>query len=301
MTSQPASTRTAIGMLLVVIIVWGSMWPINKLLLAYASPLWVTAGRLMLGALTLLLIGACTGRLAWPVRGDLPAILSVGLLHMGAFAVLTSIGLLYVPAGRSVVLAYTASMWVVPGAHWFLGEKASAARLAGLAIGIAGLIVIFNPWSFDWHDPHAVLGNGLIALAAICWAANIVYIRGHRWITPPFELTFWQALLASVLVGLMAVLWDGAPQIRWSREFALFGGFAGVIGTALAYWAMVTVNRALPATATSLGLLAVPVTGLTVSKLLLAEALDPALLAGTALILSGIALGSWPWWPPRTA
>jgi drug/metabolite transporter (DMT)-like permease len=65
-----------------------------------------------------------------------------------------------------------------------------------------------------------------------------------------------------------------------------------VIGTALAYWAMSMVNRSLPAITTALGVLATPLVGLATAALFLGEPVEPSLLIATALILSGIALGS---------
>ena len=124
---------------------------------------------------------------------------------MGAFAALVSLGLQHVPAGRSVVLAYTTPLWVIPAARLFLGEPIGPGRRAGLLLGLAGLLLIFNPLAFDWSDRAAIFGNALVLLAALCWAANIVYVRAHRWVTPPFELAFWQALLATVV--LSAVAW----------------------------------------------------------------------------------------------
>ena len=153
----------------------------------------------------MLLLGLALRRVAWPVRADIPVILSVGLLHMGAFAALVSLGLQHVPAGRSVVLAYTTPLWVIPAARLFLGEPIGPGRRAGLLLGLAGLLLIFNPLAFDWSDRAAIFGNALVLLAALCWAANIVYVRAHRWVTPPFELAFWQALLATVV--LSAVAW----------------------------------------------------------------------------------------------
>ena len=63
-----------------------------------------------------------------------------------------------------------------------------------------------------------------------------------------------------------------------------------MFGIAVAYWAVVNVNRSLPAGVTSIGLLGVPVFGLLCSAAVLGESLDGALLAGMGLIV-GIALG----------
>ena len=76
----------------------------------------------------------------------------------------------------------------------------------------------------------------------------------------------------------------------WGVDLAWLLGYGGVFGIAVAYWAVVNVNRSLPAGVTSIGLLGVPVFGLLCSAAVLGESLDGALLAGMGLIV-GIALG----------
>ncbi|MHA7679887.1 hypothetical protein [Cupriavidus sp. PET2-C1] len=73
---------------------------------------------------------------------------------------------------------------------------------------------------------------------------------------------------------------------------------------AAAYLALTTVNRALPAMATSLGLLGVPVFGSLCSALVPGEPLGWPLLGAMAMIVGGVALGIWhpagaPPRPPR--
>ncbi|WP_447922084.1 DMT family transporter [Achromobacter aegrifaciens] len=291
MSTTALSRRQALLLLGVVVLAWGFTWIVNKLLLQYMMPIWAAAARSIVGSAALLVLGLGLRRVAWPVKADIPVILSVGLLHMGAFAALVSLGMLYVPAGRSAVLAYTTPLWVIPAAWLFLGEPVSRARRAGLALGLLGLIVIFNPLDFDWNSRDALFGNGLILLAALCWAANIVYVRAHRWVTPPFELALWQALLASTVLSAVAYAVEGAPQVAWSADLAWLLGYAGVFGIAVAYWGAVNVNRSLPAGVTSIGLLGVPVFGLLCSAVVLHEPVSASLLAGMALIVGGIAAG----------
>ncbi|MFY2566902.1 DMT family transporter [Achromobacter ruhlandii] len=291
MSTEILPRRQALSLLIVVVLAWGFTWIVSKLLLQYMTPLWAVAARSVVGAAALLVLGVALRRVAWPVRADIPVILSVGLLHMGAFAALVSLGLQYVPAGRSVVLAYTTPLWVIPAARVFLGEPIGRGRQLGLALGLLGLAVIFNPLAFDWGNREAVFGNGLVLLAALCWAANIVYVRAHRWVTPPFELAFWQALLASVVLAAVAWAAEGAPRVVWHADLAWLLGYGGVFGIAVAYWAAVNVNRSLPAGVTAIGLLGVPVVGLLCSAAMLHEPLTLPLSLGMALIVGGIAAG----------
>lgn len=288
------STHHAIVLLAIVVFAWGINWPITKATLHYLSPLWITALRSGLGMLALLAICLTSQRLVLPRRGDVPVVLSVGLLHMVAFSVLVTIGLQFVPAGRSVVLAYTTPLWVVPGARLFLGESLTPQRLIGVGLGLTGLLWLFNPLTFDWSNHQIVVGNLLILMAAFCWAASILYVRSHTWVTAPFELVFWQALLATVVLTLLAFQFEGVPKIGWTLELVLLLLYGGLFGIALAYWAINTVNRALPAVTTSLGLLGVPVLGILCSALALHESVDMALLSAMSLIIGGIAVGTAP-------
>ena len=101
--------------LLTVVLAWGLVWPVNKVLLESLSPLWLMAVRSAIATVALFAIAAARGRLAPPPRADLPVVVSITLLHMIGFGVFAAWGLQTVPTGRSVVLAYTTPLWVVPG------------------------------------------------------------------------------------------------------------------------------------------------------------------------------------------
>ena len=195
---------------------------------------------------------------------------------MVGFAVLAAWGLRLVPTGRSVVLAYTTPLWVIPGAVLFLRERLTARRMAGVAIGLLGLLVLFNPLAFDWADRQAILGNGAIILAAMLWAASILHIRGHRWHSTPFDLVPWEMLLATAILTPLAVVASGVPAAEWNGRLGALLLYAGVPGTAVAYWATAVASRNLPAVTTALGLLTTPVVSVAVATAVARGAADRA-------------------------
>jgi drug/metabolite transporter (DMT)-like permease len=286
------SRPTALMLFALVVICWGVNWAITKTLVQSVFPLWATSIRTTIATVALFILLVARGQFIIPRRGDIPVICAIALLHMVAFSALTAFGLRFVPVGRSIVLGYTTPLWVVPGAWLFLKEPMTRARLAGTGIGLLGLIVLFNPLTLDWSDRNALTGSVLLLLAALCWAANILYVRAHHWLSTPFQLAFWQALLACVVLSVLALLFDGVPHIGWSPPLAAAFLYSGIFGTALAYWAMAVVNRSLPATTTSLGILATPVVGVICSTVALGERIDASLVSAMVLILAGIAIGT---------
>jgi len=272
---------------------WGLTWPVNKIILATVPPLWAVAIRTAIGALALFALALASGRLLRPPSADLPVLLSVTLLHMVGFTALSSIGLELVPAGRSAVLAYTTPLWVVPGASLFLGERLTPRRLLGVVIGLAGLVVLFNPAALDWTQPAIVLGNAAILAAALLWAGAILHIRGHRWQSTPFDLLPWEMLLATLILIPLARVVAGPLAFEWTPTLGALFVYAGLPGSALAYWASAMAGRRLPAVTTSLGLLATPVVSVVLATLWLGERPGASLLIAVLLILGGVALGTF--------
>jgi drug/metabolite transporter (DMT)-like permease len=293
MTSSRSTKSGAPLLFAFVIVAWGLNWTVTKLIVTQVTPLWTTAIRTGIGALALLAMLAASKKFRIPKRGDVPVVLAISLFHMVAFAALMTTGLKYVPVGRSIVLGYTTPLWVAPAAWLLLKEDLAARQVIGIVIGLTGLAIMFNPSAFDWTNRDAVLGNGLLLLSALAWSVSILYTRAHRWIATPFQLVFWQALLATILLTILALIIEGELHIVWSDTLIMWFAYSGLVGTALGFWAMTVVGRSVPATTTSLGILATPIVGIASSVAFLGEQVDQALLIATTMIIVGIGIGSF--------
>src|SRR5262249_46880204 len=242
-------------------------------------------------AATLFVISLTVTGTVTPRRGDGPVLVSMVLLHMVGFTILSQLALKVVPAGQSSVLAYTSVLWAPLGAALFLRERLTGRRAAGLGLGVLGLMAIFNPVTFDWRDRGAVAGNAALLLGAMLWAASIVHNRSHRWCSTPFQLAPWQALLAAAILLPVATLLEGPPNVAWNTTSVTMLRYAGIPGTALAYWAAAVSSSALPAGTTALGLLAARAISILVALLLLGERPTLILMFALAFILAGMAVG----------
>lgn len=281
--------RRAFALLAVPVLLFGTAWPVNKLALAGMPPLWFAAGRVAVGALISFLLLAALRQLRRPTRRDLPIILTVGLLQLALFFLLTNEALAHLPAGRSVVLSSTTTLWLVP-ITLITGEPIPPLRWLGVGAGLAGIVTLANPWSLDWRAPGVALGHLYLLLAALAWACAIVHARRHRWNLAPLQLLPWQMLLAALVLLPVALLLDPDPRIEPS--LTVIGGFlyVAVLSGPLASWTAVLVARDLPTVVSSLGFLGIPALGLLLSTTLLGEPVTWSLGGGAALILAGVAL-----------
>lgn len=163
----------------------------------------------------------------------------------------------------------------------------------GIIIGIMGVLWLFNPLSFDWQNHVALVGNGLLLLAAFVWAMVILHVRFGKHYHSPLELGPWQMLIGTIFVLIMACIFEPNPSIHWSWPLVAQISYLGPIATAFAYWGVIELNRQLPAITTSLMLLAVPVIGLLSSAAILGEKISLDTLIAMMLILTGITCMAW--------
>lgn len=282
-----------------VVFVWGFNWPIMKLGLEDLTPLWFAAFRMGIGVLCLAPFVLIQGHSVRPSRRDMPIIAGVGILQMGVGMGLVYLGLDVVEAGRSAVLSYTMPLWIAPIAWLWIDERLGAYRFFGVLFGLVGLGLLFNPLAFDWQDAEARLGNGLLLLAALCWAVAMTHVRAHDWHGPPLVTVFWQFVLAFLLLTAWAWGAEGAPRWPEDTKTLLILAYNGTLGTAFCFWAFIEVNRHLPAMTMGLGSLAIPVVGVGMSALWLGEALTASLVGGLCAILIGVALTALAHWPRK--
>lgn len=274
--------------LVAIILIWGFSWPISKIGLQYIPPMWFTAFRILIGTICMFFIVILMKKFTLPTRRAIPLIAVMGLIQIATFMTLINLGLQYVDAGRSAILAYTTPLWVIPLAVFFFDERTSWQKWLGFLLGLTGILILFTPWEVDWKNHAELFGNGLLLLAALSWAVCMLCARHMHWHHSPLELISWQLLLANVPVWIMALLLEPHPAIilNWSLIFCLL--YLGIFATALAYLGTMIVSKELPSVTISLCFLAVPITGLISSAYMLNEVITLSIFTAMIFILGGI-------------
>jgi drug/metabolite transporter (DMT)-like permease len=270
------------------IVIWGANWPVMKLGLNHISPLWFSATRFASGALCLFALQLLTGTLRLPRRQDLPLIVSVGVLQMLAFTALGAIAMTHIDAGRSAILAYTTPLWVTPVAIIFLREKLSRRQLIGTGLGVAGVLVLFNPTTLDWGNGVLVKANLMLLVGSFCWAMCILHLRHSKAKATAYQLAPWQMLLATLPLTALAQWIEGPFSGDGSTTLWSVLLFVGPLATAFCFCAVNAASMWLSSTSMSSAMLGVPVVGLLMSVFFLGESLTPGLVMGILCIVGGI-------------
>jgi drug/metabolite transporter (DMT)-like permease len=274
--------------LVTTIFCYGSLWTMAKVAIDYVPPLWFTAGRFAIGSLFIAVVLLAQGRLKLPERADVPIVLSVGGVMLGMYSSIFQNALQFVDAGRATILGYTTAIFVTPLAILFLGERLSRLRGIGLAIALAGFLVLFSPVEMDWSAPEVLLGNGLLVLCVTLWSAVILHLRVHRQVSDTLSLVPWYLLVAGLVAMISALIFEGPPVFEVSSTGWLLLLYTGIVCSGIGNWGVTTAIMNLPATTSSICLLGVPVFATAVSVSFMEEVLTLPLLAGLCLIIGGI-------------
>lgn len=285
------STRTkALCILFIAIVIWGGNWPVMKAGLNHITPFWFSMMRFALGGASLFLFQIATKSLYIPKKQDLPLILSIGLIQMMAFTVLGSVAMTQVDAGRSAVLAYTTTLWVLPLSVLFFRESLAKNQLQGVLLGLVGVVVLFNPFTFEWGNKTLLIANGFLLLAAFLWSLCILHLRHTKSDASAYQLAPWQMLIGTISLIFISYWVEGPFTGDGSADFWKICLYLGPLATAFCFCAVNGASRLLSGTFISTAMLGVPVLGLLFSCVFLNEQLTLPLIVGTLLISGGIFL-----------
>jgi len=273
-------------------LVWGVHWPVAKIGLRDLPPFTYGALRVATGLAVIVIVLALRRGIRLPSRHDLPVVVSVGIGQMAAGIALMNLALPLVSAGRSAILVYTMPLWVALIQLPALRAGGAARQVAGLFVGLAGILVLLNPGAIDWESPGELLGSAGLLLSAVLWATTTIQLRHHQWKSSPLDLMPWQLLVALVPLVVAALVLDAGRPIHWEPVAVAAVLFSGPLATALAFWLSQSISRSLSPLATTMGFLAVPVVGLAASSVMLGEPLTVLDLAGALTTFVGIVLVS---------
>jgi drug/metabolite transporter (DMT)-like permease len=276
-------------MLLALAALWGASFMFIKVGVRELEPITLVAFRMALGALTLVPIVAATvgpRRAVRELRSAAVPLALTGLFNSAIPILAISWAETRIDSGLTAIIQASAPLFTALLALRFSrSERVTGLRLAGLLIGFAGISLLVGA------QPS---GEALAALAvvfsAVCYAGSALYIaRRLREVSP--LVTSLGALTAATLATLpfgLAQLPDHVPGWKVTGSVLTLG----IAGTGLAYILYYGLLAGAGASRSILITYLVPVFALGYGAALLGEPVTAPAVAGLALVLGGVALGT---------
>ena len=288
--------------LLILGMVWGWSFYFMKVALGGMTPTALVTGRLVFGALAVLLSLAIT-------KTSLPS--GAGAWrHMAFMAIITNVlpftlfawAQERITSALASVLNASTALFAALVAAAFLGERLKRPQRFGLVLGFLGVGVAAGVGAGDVGGsslPGTMAGLG----AALCYAIGFAYSQHHRLGANPGATTAGQLLIGAAVMapfGLVTSVTEGL-SLTTGRVLALL--ILGVVGTGVGYLIYYRMIAEVGATKASIVTYLVPIVGLVVGVTVAGEPFSWRLVVGAVLIVGGVisVQGNMPKWLKRRA
>ena len=268
---------------------WGSSYLFIKIGVETITPLTLVAGRLFFGLL-LLVAAVAIARERLPREARIYRHLVVmSVLNIVIPFFLITWAEQTTSSALAAILNATVPLFTIVFAASFLhDEPITVNRLAGLAIGFIGVVLIVSRNLV--LDDGDIAGEIALIGSSISYGMGNVYNRRNvRGLRPMIPALF-QVGFAFAIVVVLAFAFERPLETEFTRDGLLAIVWLGILGSGFAYLAYFRILGEWGATRTSMVAYLLPIVGITLGVVVLGEAVDIRVLAGTALVIGGVAL-----------
>jgi O-acetylserine/cysteine efflux transporter len=192
-------------------------------------------------------------------------------------------------AGIVSVLANSQALFTLALATLFLGERFSRGKLAALAFGLIGVIMIAYP-SLITPGTGSILGISLALTVSAGTAIGNVIVKRMRVQEGLLAFAGWQFVLGSLPLLLGSGLTEHSNAVRWTAEFIGLLAFLALVQTSFVTAAWYWLLQKEEVGRLSLFFFFVPIFGLGISATVFNESIHPIEGIGIAIILVGIGM-----------
>jgi drug/metabolite transporter (DMT)-like permease len=273
------------SLLAVLSVLWGGSFFFNGAALRELPPLTLVLLRVALGAAILLPllrmqgIGLPKGMAGWK------PFVAIGLLNNVIPFSLIVLGQTYIPSGLASILNATTPLFTVMVMAAAGEEALQMRRVAGVALGLAGVIIL-RGW-----ETRPGQGLGILLCLGGAFSYGFAALAARRLLkdTPPLGTATFQLMASTVMMAVVA----GAVEQPWYLSMPGLTTWLAVLGlaalsTALAYIVFFQIIRRSGATNVMLVTLLIPVTAILLGWLVLGEPISAREIAGAIVIGSAL-------------
>lgn len=273
--------------LVVLSVLWGATFFFTSVALNELPPFTLVFLRLSIATLILLPLLWITG-VRWPqgIAGWWPYVVMAFINNAVPFSLIV-MGQTYIPSGLASVINATTPVFTVLIAAAFGAEKLIWRRVAGVALGLLG-VVILRGFTFDLHSRQTI-GIMLALGATVFFGFSALWATRRLSHAVPLGAATFQLISASLMMLVMSFAVDRPWQLQMPgpATWAAVLGLA-VLSTAVAFIIFFQIIMRSGASNVMLVTLLVPVSALLLGYFVLDEQIVAREIAGGLVIASAL-------------
>jgi drug/metabolite transporter (DMT)-like permease len=277
--------------LVLAMLLWASSFVALKLAFRGYHPMQVIFGRMLIASLCFLPFLPGFIGLNWR-RRDLKYLLIMAICEPCLYFLFEARALQLTSASQAGMITAVLPLLVAIMAWGWLQEQISRQTLAGFSLAILGACWLSLAGDGSPEAPNPLLGNFYEFLAMICAAGYTVSLKHLTSNYPPLLLTAVQAMLGSLFFFPFLLLPEVGFPAHWESIPALAIIYLGMVITFCAYGCYNYGVSRIPASQAAGYINLIPVFGVLLGVLVLAERLNPYQWLACGLVFCGVWLSS---------
>jgi drug/metabolite transporter (DMT)-like permease len=205
----------------------------------------------------------------------------------------TAWALRHLPSNETALLSAGSALWIAwLGSYGPRGHRLTSISIAGLALGLIGVALLV--WPAHARPTGDYKWQAVVLLASVSWASGTVLFRNAALPLGPLAFNAVLMLLGGTWMLLIGLARGEASEWRTSVPGFVAIAYLAVFGSALTYPAYVWLLKHAPADRVGTFAYVNPAIATVLGWALLGERLSPAQIAGTLIVLLGVALVTLP-------
>jgi drug/metabolite transporter (DMT)-like permease len=268
---------------------WGSSYLFIKLAVNDFGTFTLVALRLLVGAILLWTVVRVAGQELPRERRIYGHLLVMAIINITIPFLLITWAEQSVESSLAAILTSPVPLFAIVLSSLFLADEPMRVNgVVGLIVGFVGVVIITSGGLTG--QGSSIAGEVALLGAAFSYACGAVYSRRNvRGLAPMIPAVF-QVTFAAIITGILAILFEHPWTARPSTEAIFSILWLGILGSGLAYLCLFRLFAAWGATRTTLVAYVIPVVGIVLGYLVLAEPVDARIIVGTALVVAGVGL-----------
>jgi drug/metabolite transporter (DMT)-like permease len=266
--------------------IWGSSYLFIKLAVDDFGTFTLVALRLIVGALLIWTVVRIAGQAVPRERRIYGHLLVMAVINIAIPFLLITWAEQSVESSLAAILTSPVPLFAIVLSALFLQDEPLRVN------GLVGLVVGFIIVTSRGLTAEGSSATGELALlgAAFSYACGAVYARRNvRGLAPMIPAAF-QVSFAAIITGVAALLFEHPWTARPDPQAIFSILWLGILGSGVAYLFVFRLFANWGATRTTLVAYLLPIVGIVLGYLVLAEPVDARLILGTALVIAGVGL-----------
>lgn len=269
------------------VLIWGSTWAAIKIGIGDVPPFVFAFERGVAVSLVLTTLALLLRQRFPSSRREVAAAVVVGVFNTGTSWALIFWSEQYVPSGIVSVFGATAPVWTAFLAHFLVrGDRLSAFKLIGLALGLIGTAVLVGAPTTG-ESGAVLLATGLLALMPITWSIAAILSARTLARSAPIATVAAGTWAGSAVLVPFALSQMNEPS-HWTMASGLALTYLVLVGSCVGLVLNLWLYRKLRPTTTSLAQILITAEAILIGTVALGEPVSARMLGGAALVAGAV-------------